>query len=56
MSVIIFIMSLKKRRYKKEIIKDVKKLNCIEFFTTFKNEVLFLLPIVKPTIPYVEKA
>ena len=42
--------------YKAEIIKAVKKLNWIEFFTINKNDFLFLLPIVKPTIPSVEKA
>ena len=56
MSVIIFIIFLKKMRYKTEIIKAVKKLTCIEFLTTDKNDNLFFLPIVKPTIPSVEKA
>ena len=50
------IISLKKIKYNIEIIRDVKKLNCIEFLTANKKDFLFHLPIAKPTIPSVEKA
>ena len=49
-------MSLKKIRYKNEINKAVKKLICIEFFTTDKKDDLFFLPMANPTIPSVENA
>ena len=43
-------------RYISADFKAVKKLNWIEFLTTNKKDILFLLPIAKPTIPSVEKA
>ena len=49
-------MFLKKIKYKNEINKAVKKLICIEFFTTDKKDDLFFLPIVNPTIHSVENA
>ena len=55
-SVIILIICLKKIKNNIEITNEVKKLICIEFLTTNKKKFLFLLPIVKPTIPSVEKA
>ena len=55
-SVIKLIIFLKKIRYKNEMIKAVKKLICIEYLTTDKKEILYLLPIVKQTIHSVEKA
>ena len=55
-SVITFIICLKKITYKNEIAMAVKKLICIEFSTTNKNDFLFFLPNVKPTMPSVEKA
>ena len=53
---IIKIIFLKKIKNNKEIIIEVKKLTCMEFFTTSKKEYLFFLPIAKPTKPSVEKA
>ena len=49
-------MSLKKIKKIIEIKTAVKKLSCIEFFTTSKKDFLFRLPIVQPIIPSVEKA
>ena len=56
MSVRIFTISLKKIKKIIEIKIAVKKLSCIEFFTTSKKDFWFRLPIVQPTIPSVEKA